>query len=345
MNVSRRTTPLALLAATLLAAVAAADCGGSTTQPTTALAMSGVTLNATVVAVGGTVQGTVSFATAAPTGGASIALSSSNASVATVQTPITIQPGASSATFTVTGVAPGTATFTASSNGTSQSPMLTVTAPAALASITLSASSVVGANPVVGTATLTGVAPAGGAMVSLSGGDPLVGFPTTVTVPAGSTSMNFTIETRAVAGTLSATISGTYGGTSKSATLSVVPFVPTVATASFGVTGRSGTDTCQLVDNGNSLDCFFDGSTSTSPGTIVAWDWSYTVATTISHTTTGPKLAIPVATCALVPSPPLPAGTSSFPLTVRLTIHDSLGNVGEAVHTGARVLPQGVCGF
>lgn len=118
-----------------------------------------------------------------------------------------------------------------------------------------------------------------------------------------------------------------------------------VATASFGVTGKSVTDTCQLIDNGNSLDCFFDGSSSTSAGTIVAWDWSYTVATTISITTTGPRLSIPTAGCALLPPPALPAGTSSFPMTVKLVIHDSLGNVGEHTDSGVRLLPAGQCGF
>ena len=345
MNVTRRATPLALLAATLLAAFATIHCGSPTQPTTTTLTISGVALNLTVIAAGNTVQGTVSLATPAPAGGDSISLSSSNTTVATVQTPLTVQSGASSATFTVTAIAAGTVTITATLNGTSQSPTLTVTAPVALSSIAISASSVVGGHPVVGTATLSGAAPAGGAMVSLSAGDPVT-VPTTVTVPAGSTSATFTIETRAVAGMLTSTITGVYGGASQSVVLSVTPVIATAATATFGVTGASGSDTCQLINNGTSLDCFFDGSTSTAPGTIVAWAWSYTVATTISITTTGPRLAIPTANCAFVPSPPLPVGTTSFPMTVKLTIRDSLGNVSaEAVHSGARVLPQGVCGF
>jgi hypothetical protein len=33
-------------------------------------------------------------------------------------------------------------------------------------------------------------------------------------------------------------------------------------------------------------------------------------------------------------------------LIIRLKIHDSLGNVSaEAIDNGARLLPQGVCGF
>jgi uncharacterized protein YjdB len=77
----------------------------------------------------GSGQGSVSLTAAASTGGASISLSSSNPSVATVQTPVTIQAGALSATFTVTALTAGMATITASLNGsTRQSPTLTVTA-------------------------------------------------------------------------------------------------------------------------------------------------------------------------------------------------------------------------
>jgi hypothetical protein len=214
----------------------------------------------------------------------------------------------------------------------------------AISSIGLSATGVVGGNAVTGTATLTGAAPAGGAMVTLSGGDPVSVQPT-VTVPAGSAAATFMVSTRAVAGTIASTISGAYGGASASAVLSVMPFVPTMAIANFGITGTSITDTCALINNGNSLDCFFDGSTSTAPGAIVAWDWSYTVATTISQTTSGPRLAVPAASCALVPMPPLPAGAASFTMIVKLKIHDSLGNVSAEAVNSARLLPQGACGF
>jgi hypothetical protein len=343
-----RATPFVTLAATVIAAVAMIQCGGSgsTTAPTTTMpTVSGVTLNATSVAAGSTGQGTVSLTAAASTGGANISLSSSNPAVATVQTPVTIQPGSSSATFTVAAVAAGTATITASLNGSSsQSPTLTVTArPVALASISLSTSSVVGGDSVTGTATLTGAAPAGGAVVSLSGGDPVT-VPASVTVPAGSTSATFSIFTRAVGGTIAGTISGSYGGASASAVLSVTR--PTVATASFGVTGPTLTETCTLANNGNTIDCTFNGSTSTAPGTIIAWDWSYSVATTFKQTTPGPVLTMPSVNCSLLPLPPLPPGDPWFTMIVTLKIHDDLGNVSEeAVHTGVRLLPLGMCGF
>jgi hypothetical protein len=213
-----------------------------------------------------------------------------------------------------------------------------------LSSMSLSSSSVVGGNTVNGTAVLTGAAPTGGAVVSLSGSDSAVIVPASVTVPAGSASATFTIGTRAVGGTISTTISGSYGGASASAVLSVTR--PTGATASFGVSGPSETETCTMADNGNTLNCTFNGSTSTAAGTITAYDWSYTVATAFSQTTSGPVLTMPSVNCSFLPPPPLPAGASWFTLVVKLKIHDSLGNVSaEAVDSGARLLPQGVCGF
>jgi hypothetical protein len=223
--------------------------------------------------------------------------------------------------------------------------MLTVTAQqrVALASISVGASSVIGGHTVNGVVTLTAAAPAGGAVVSLSGADPIT-VPASVTVQTGSTTATFTISTRAVGGTISSTVTGSYGGTSASATLSVTR--PTVATASFGVSGPSQTDTCTMADNGNTINCTFDGSTSTAPGTIVAWDWSYSVATTFAQTTPGPQLTRPAVNCGLMPSPPLPAGVSWFTMSVTLKIHDNLGNVSAEVTNGdIRLLPQGVCGF
>jgi hypothetical protein len=186
-------------------------------------------------------------------------------------------------------------------------------------------------------------APAGGALVSLSGGDPVT-VPASVTVPAGSTSATFTISTRAVGGTIPATIGGSYGGVSASAMLSVTR--PTVATAGFGVTGPTETDTCTLTSDGGTLNCTFDGNTSTAPGTITTWDWSWSVATTFKQTTSGPVLTMPAVNCNLLPPPPLPPGNPWFTMIVKLKISDNLGNVSpEVVNPGVRLLPQGACGF
>jgi hypothetical protein len=351
MTVFQRQTPLGMLAFTLTLALANVQCGSDTpTQPTNTPSVSGVTLNPSNLPAGTTAQGTVTLSAAASAQGATVALSSSNATVATVQMSVAVQAAATSATFTVSAMSAGTATITATFNGTSRTVTITVTGSTggvALDSISLSPNSVVGGNPVTATVTLTGAAPSGGAAVSLSGSDPVT-VPATVTVPAGANTATFAVATKAVTQATSSTIGGSYGGASKTATLAVTPPV-SVATAHFGVRGTNVTDTCQMSADGLSLQCSFDGTTSTAPGTIVAWDWTYTVPTagvTLSTTTTTPILAMPSASCAFIPPPPLAAGITSFPLTVTLVVHDSLGNVSPvASETGARVLPQGACGF
>ena len=348
MRMKRRATPGVALATMLLVTFGAIKCGSSSPAgPSTGTpTVSSVTLSAATVPAGGTGQATVSLTAAAPAGGSSVALSTSNPAVATVQTPVLVPAGSSTATIAVAALSAGTATIAASLNGsTGRSPMLTVTAQPSvvLRSISLSALTVVGGEFVTGTAILNAVAPAGGAVVSLSSGDPAK-VPSSVTVPAGSASATFTVTTRVVGGAMSADVTGSYGGASASATLAVTP--PTVATARFGVTGPTESDTCTLMDEGKTLNCTFNGSTSTAPGTIVAWDWSYGVAGMFTQTTSGPVLSMPAVNCSLLPPPPFPEGPQWFTMVVTLKIHDSLGNVSaEAVNRGVRVIPKDVCGF
>jgi hypothetical protein len=223
------------------------------------------------------------------------------------------------------------------------SPVPTVAAAAALGSISLSASTVIGGGSVTGTATLTAAAPTSGALVLLSATDPLT-VAASVTVPSGATAATFSISTRTVGGTTPATVTGSYGGASQSAGLSVTR--TSVATASFGVSGPTESDTCTLTNGGNTLDCTFNGSTSTAPGTVTAWDWSYSVAATFAQSTSGPVLTNPTVNCSLVTGAQMAAGTSWFAMTVRLTIHDSDGNVSaEAISRDVRLIPVGVCGY
>jgi hypothetical protein len=112
--------------------------------------------------------------------------------------------------------------------------------PASLSSLSLSPSTVVGGGTSQGTATLTSAAPAGGAVVTLSSGNPAVAtVPSSVTVPGGSTSATFTVTTVAVTSSSTATVTGSYGGATRSATLTVTPQAQT-ATLTVTATGRSG---------------------------------------------------------------------------------------------------------
>jgi trimeric autotransporter adhesin len=111
-------------------------------------------------------------------------------------------------------------------------------------SLTLSASQTAGGGSVQGTVTLTGAAPAGGAIVALSSSSASATVPATVTVPADSTSATFTISTTAVASNQSVTITAAYGGNSAQAVMSLTPpaaplFSSLIAVITFAPVGSS----------------------------------------------------------------------------------------------------------
>jgi len=322
----------------------AAACGsGSPTTPTGG-SIASVTFSGTSVTTGSTLQGTVTLTSAAGSTGATVGLSSSNPAVATVPAAVAIAGGTNAASFSVTGVASGSVTITAAMNGSSrQSSPLTVSQGPQLASMTVSPSSVVGGSNATATVTLTGSAPTGGAMVTLSSDGTAV-VPATVTVTAGSTNASFTVLTQVVSGPTTATIRASYGGANAMATIALTR--ATVATADFGITGQQVTETCAVINNGTALDCTFNGSTSNAPGNIIAYDWTWGVTgTPRAQTTSAPVFAHPSFSCTMLPPPPIPA-TGSLTMTVTLKIHDDAGNVSAVTtNSGVRLLPQGSCGY
>ena len=210
----------------------------SSTSPTVSL--SSLSLNPTSVTGGNSSTGTVTLSGAAPAGGAQVALSSSNTTVARVPSSVTVAAGATSATFTVStsAVSASTAiTISATYGGAPKSASLTVTsAPPpvpTLSSLSLNPTSVTGGNSSTGTVTLSGAAPAGGAQVALSSSNTTVArVPSSVTVAAGATSATFTVSTSAVSASTSATISASYGGVTRSAFVTVTPAPPPAPTLS-----------------------------------------------------------------------------------------------------------------
>jgi len=168
--------------------------------------------------------GTVSLSGPAPAGGAQVALSSSNPAAATPAS-VTVPAGATSATFNVstTPVASSTtATITATYGGATQSTSLTVLPPVVTA-LAVNPTSVTGSISSVATVNLSGPAPAGGAQVTLSSNNPAASVASTVTVPAGATSATFSVTTIPVANTTVATLSASYGGATRTTTLTVLP--------------------------------------------------------------------------------------------------------------------------
>jgi len=100
----------------------------------------------------------------------------------------------------------------------------TTPSPASLSAVSVSPTSVVGGSTAQGTVTLTGGAPSGGALVSLSSANPsVVAVPASVTVAAGASSVTFGVTTSTVAANTSVSITATYGGVSRTTTLTVTP--------------------------------------------------------------------------------------------------------------------------
>ncbi|MCX7925686.1 MAG: S8 family serine peptidase [Fimbriimonadales bacterium] len=197
--------------------------GVGPTQPS----LDTLSLNPTSVVGGNSSTGTVTLTAAAPSGGFVVNLSSSNPSVASVPSSVTVPAGATSANFTVSTSAVSSSTsvtITASAGSVSRTATLTVnpaTTNVTLQSLTISPTSVWGGSSATGTVTLSGPAPAGGAVVQLRSNSSRASVPSSVTVPAGATSASFTIRTTTGAGITTVTITATYNSVSRSAQLTI----------------------------------------------------------------------------------------------------------------------------
>jgi hypothetical protein len=115
--------------------------------------------------------------------------------------------------------------------------------PVTLTGLTLSPSSCTAGSAVIGTVTLSDVAPVGGAVVALSSSGSAATAPASITIPAGFNSGSFTITTNPITAStapVTVTLTATLGS-SQSATLTVSPKpAPAGATLSLTATGRSG---------------------------------------------------------------------------------------------------------
>ncbi len=201
-----------------------------TSTPPPSVSLSSLSLNPTNVTGGNSSTGTVTLGGPAPSGGAQVALSSSDTSVATVPSSVTVAAGATSATFSVstsTVTASTTVTISASYAGVTKTASLTVNPvpppPPTLSSLTLNPSTVVGGvQSSTGKVTLSAPAPAAGETIILSGNSGAASVPSSVFVPAGASSATFTVNTSIVLISTSAAISASYNGTTKTATLTLL---------------------------------------------------------------------------------------------------------------------------
>src|SRR5262249_36893201 len=183
----------------------------------------------------------VSLASAAPAGGFTVSLASSDPSVATVPASVTVPAGKGMALFTVSTsavAADKSVTITGDPGGVNKSASLLVKS-AGVRAVTLYPTSVSGGMKGTGAVYLTGPAPSGGWMVPLTSSDPSIAtVPGSVTVAAGNSSVGFTITTSPQASDTSVTITADPGGANKTASLPVK--ARALASLSFSPTSLKG---------------------------------------------------------------------------------------------------------
>ena len=147
--------------------------------------------------------------------------------------------------------------FSASRRFTAQAASTPPPTTASLSAVSVSPTSVVGGTTSQGTITLTSGAPSGGAVVTLSSANTsVVSVPASVTVAAGVSSATFGVNTSAVTANTGVTITATYGGVSRTTTLTVTP----------ASTGTGSLPAPSLVSP--ATDARF------SPGTSITFDWT-----------------------------------------------------------------------
>jgi hypothetical protein len=168
----------------------------------------------------------VQLSAGVPAGGATLTLASSNPAVLPVPATLAVPGTFGLVQFQTTAgqvTTPTTVTITATLNGVSTSNQVTVRPPS-LKTLTLPSPNVSGGTPAGATLLLNGVAPAGGAVVTLTSSAAAAALPpATVTVPAGSASAPVNIPTSDVATSTPVTITATWNGTSVQTQLTVRP--------------------------------------------------------------------------------------------------------------------------
>lgn len=186
--------------------------------------LSSLTLNSATVAGCKSVTGRVTLPAPAPAGGVVVTLGDTLASASTPAT-LKILEGATSKTFLVktTPVAASqSGEVTATLGSATLSEDLTVR-PIGMSSVSLSPISVVGSQPVAGTAKLECKAAPGAITVDLASSNPSAASPVaaSISVPQGVQSVPFDVRTTPVLSQTTATISGTANGVTKSKKLTV----------------------------------------------------------------------------------------------------------------------------
>jgi hypothetical protein len=164
----------------------------------------------------------------------------------------------------------------------------TSAAAVSLSSVAMNPTTVLGGTSSTGTVTLSGPAPSGGILVTLSDTSTSATTPASVTVSAGSATATFTVTTTGVASQTAVTISATYSGTTKQATLTITP--PTLSSVTLNPTsvvgGNSSTGTVTLSgpapSTGTVVTLSDNSSSATTPASVTVTSGNKTATFTIT---------------------------------------------------------------
>jgi hypothetical protein len=206
-------------------AVTAWSATGTFTMPATPPVPVSVTFTQSPLPSGNTVFIQVQLSVAVGAAGATIQLTSSDESALPLPATISMPPNLGWTQMQIQAgsvIAATPVTVTATLNSASASTQITVQPPV-LKSISFSANMITGNSNAQLNVALTGQAPPGGAVLSLSSNSAAVVVPASATVPAGSSTAAIAVQTTQVAANTPATITATWNGTTVQTQVTVTP--------------------------------------------------------------------------------------------------------------------------
>lgn len=202
--------------------------GGQVTI-TSPYTVTGLTCSPAIITTPGSTACTVTLSAPAPTGGLTVATGLASGSPVTIPSSVVVPAGASSGGFTATASAVSTTTtavLAASLNGTSQNFTLTLAPPPTpaiiLTGLTCSSTMLTAHTSATCKIALSAAAPAGGLNIAIRLTNAVsLSVPSSVAAAAGSTSVQFSIQTGGVNSNQSTTMVATLNGSSVSLNLTL----------------------------------------------------------------------------------------------------------------------------
>lgn len=187
--------------------------------------MLAVSFSPVSAAGGAPMTGKVTLTGQAPDGGTTVTLVSALPGIAAVPASVVVPAGATNVSFPVTTVpvaADTNVSITATTGATSKVGTARVLAPVVTAFL-LSNSMIQGGKTLSGRVNISGTAPAGGVVITLSSSDVSVAPPVTVIVPEGTKTVGFSIPTSVVTTSTVVTLTAKTGATTKTVVVTINP--------------------------------------------------------------------------------------------------------------------------